>query len=66
MKLVKEVEKESYFNGKFFNGRKDYAPSDLHIKIKGRYYPLLGKDGKLSVIDKVQGKKLSFTDLDKT
>ena len=38
----------------------------LHVKIKGRYYPLLEKEtGKLSVIDKVQGKKVSFETLDR-
>ena len=37
---------------------------DIHVKIKGRYYPLLGKDGKLFVIDKVEGKKVPFNTLD--
>jgi hypothetical protein len=37
---------------------------DIHIKVRGRYYPLLGKDGKLHVIDKVQGKKIPFDTLD--
>ena len=38
---------------------------DIHIKLKGRYYPLLGKNGKLYIIDKVEGKKISFDTLDK-
>ncbi len=38
---------------------------NIHVKIKGRYYPLLDKNGKLSVIDKVEGKKIPFDTLDK-
>jgi len=38
---------------------------DKHVKIKGRYYPLLEKEtGKLYVIDKVQGKRVPFDTLD--
>ena len=34
------------------------------IRTKGRYYPLLGKDGKLYLIDKVQNKKIGFNSLE--
>ena len=38
---------------------------DIHVKVKGRYYPLIEKEsGKLYVIDKVQGKKLPFGTLE--
>ncbi len=37
---------------------------DVRVKIRGRYYPLLGKDGKLSLIDKVQSRKIPFNTLD--
>ena len=38
---------------------------DKHVKVKGRYYPLIEKEtGKLYVIDKVQGKKVPFDTLD--
>lgn len=37
---------------------------DVHVKIKGRYYPLIEKTGKLSVIDKVKGKKVPFDTLE--
>lgn len=40
---------------------------DVHIKIKGRYYPLLEKEtSKMYVIDKVQGKKVPFDTLDQS
>ena len=39
---------------------------DVHVKIKGRYYPLLGKDGKLYLIDKVKGKKVPLDTLDQS
>ena len=40
---------------------------DVHVKLKGRYYPLIGKEtGKLYVIDKVEGKKIPFNTLDKS
>lgn len=40
---------------------------DVHIKIKGRYYPLLEKEtGRMYVIDKVQGKKVPFDTLDQS
>lgn len=38
---------------------------DLHVKIKGRYYPLIEKEtSKLYVIDKVEGKKVPFNTLE--
>ena len=37
----------------------------MNGKIKGRYYPLIGKEtGKLYVIDKVEGKKIPFNTLE--
>ena len=38
---------------------------DIHVKVKGRYYPLIEKEtGKLFLIDKVQGKKVPFDTLE--
>ncbi len=40
------------------------SAKDVHVKIKGRYYPLIEKEtGKLYLIDKVQGKKVPFDTL---
>ncbi|MGB4374362.1 MAG: hypothetical protein WBI86_02435 [Defluviitoga tunisiensis] len=39
---------------------------NVQIKIKGRYYPMIEKEtGKLSVIDKVQSRKIPFDTLDR-
>ncbi len=38
---------------------------DVHVKIKGRYYPLIEKEtSRLYVIDKVRGKKVPFDTLE--
>jgi hypothetical protein len=65
-KLVKEIEaKKEMLVKKVVEWAKSLNPiKDIHIKVRGRYYPLLGKDGKLHVIDKVQGKKIPFDTLD--
>ena len=66
--LVKEIEaKKMLLVEEVFKWAQGLCPiKSLHVKIKGRYYPLLEKEtGKLSVIDKVQGKKLSFETLDR-
>lgn len=65
--LVKEIEtKKVILMEEVFRWSQSLSPvKDVHVKLKGRYYPLIEKEtGKLSVIDKVQGKKLSFNSLD--
>jgi len=66
--LVKEIEeKRILLIEKVVRWSQGLSPlKDVHVKIKGRYYPLIGKEtGKLYVIDKVEGKKISFDALDK-
>ena len=65
--LIKEIEaKKEMLVKKVVEWTENLNPvRDIHVKIKGRYYPLLGKDGgKLFVIDKVEGKKVPFNTLD--
>ena len=64
--LIKEIEnKRLLLVEKVLQWAKSLNPvKDIHIKLKGRYYPLLGKDGKLYLIDKVQGKKIPFDTLE--
>ena len=70
MKEVKELieeikEKRGLLVKKVVEWAENLKPvRDVHVKVKGRYYPLLGKDGKLFVIDKVEGKKVPFNTLD--
>ena len=66
--LVKEVEeRKRLLVETVFKWSQSLNPiRDIHVKIRGRYYPLLGKDGKLYVIDKVEGKKVPFDTLDKS
>jgi len=65
--LVKEIEeKRILLIEKVVKWAQGLCPiKDLHIKIKGRYYPLIGKEtGKLYLIDKVKGKKVPFDTLE--
>ena len=65
--LVKEIEeKRILLIEKVVKWGQGLSPlKDVHIKIKGRYYPLIGKEtGKLYVIDKVEGKKIPFNTLE--
>jgi hypothetical protein len=65
--LAKEIEtKKNILIEKVVKWAQGLCPiKDLHLKIKGRYYPLLGKEtGKIYVIDKVQSSKLPFNSLE--
>mgnify|MGYP001486530088 FL=1 len=65
--LVKEIEeKRILLIEKVVRWSQGLSPlKDVHVKIKGRYYPLIGKEtGKLYIIDKVEGKKISFNTLE--
>ena len=65
--LVKEIEaKRLLLIEKVVKWGQGLSPlKDIHVKIKGRYYPLIGKEtGKLYVIDKVEGKKIPFNTLE--
>ena len=65
--LVKEIEeKRILLIEKVVKWGQGLSPlKDVHIKIKGRYYPLIGKEtGKLYIIDKVEGKKIPFNTLE--
>jgi len=65
--LIKEIEaKKEMLVKKVVEWAENLKPvKDVHIKIKGRYYPLLEKEtGKLYLIDRVQGKKVPFDTLE--
>ena len=65
--LVKEIEaKRMLLIEKVIKWCQSLNPiKDLHLKEKGRFYPLIGKEtGKLYVIDKVEGKKIPFNTLE--
>ena len=65
--LVKEIEeKRILLIEKVVKWGQGLSPlKDVHVKIKGRYYPLIGKEtGKLYIIDKVEGKKIPFNTLE--
>lgn len=65
--LVKEIEaKRLMLIEKVVKWGQGLSPlKDVHIKEKGRYYPLIGKEtGKLYIIDKVKGKKIPFNTLE--
>ena len=65
--LVKEIEtKKLLLAEKVVKWAQTLCPiRDIHVKIKGRYYPLLGKEtGKIYLIDKVQSRKIPFNTLD--
>jgi|GEM_PF-6884636 len=67
MELVKEIEeKRILLMEKVIRWSQGLSPlKDVHVKIKGRYYPLIEKTtGKLYIIDKVEGKKISFNTLE--
>jgi len=64
--LVREVEaKRLLLIEKVIQWTESLKPvKDVHVKVKGRYYPLIEKEtGKLFLIDKVQGKKVPFDTL---
>ena len=65
--VIKEIEtKKLLLIEKVIQWTESLSPvKDVHIKIKGRYYPLLEKEtGKLYLIDRVQGKKVPFDTLE--
>ena len=64
--LVREIEKKKVIlMEKVMKWVQTLNPiKDLHIKEKGRYYPMIEKTGKLSLIDKVQSRKIPFNTLD--
>ncbi len=65
--LVREVEaKRLLLAEKVLKWSQSLNPiRDVHVKIKGRYYPLIEKEtSRLYVIDKVRGKKIPFNTLE--
>ncbi len=65
--LIGEIEnKKILLIEKVFKWSQSLCPvRDVHVKLKGRYYPLIEKEtGKLYVIDKVKGAKVPFNKLE--
>ena len=65
--LVKEIEnKRLLLVETVFKWAQGLSPmKNVHIKIKGRFYPLIEKEtGKVCLIDKVQSRKIPFETLE--